>query len=510
MFTRSKRTVVTLSGAVSHSRLGTTKLGDHQNELGPSQTVNKSSRTDSKHLNRTAGKASENVNKPNNNTISIAESVHTLASSNGAVSHSRLGITTLENCPREPGPTNNPTTNKTTKIKNAAAIEPARKIKTKTKIINSEQTSPDSIVTLASEIKTKLTRFKPGQNLINKDTLELLKCMSLWIEAVSIEIENSKTAEPNGTAKPSNYEKAERVPDKDVNKAREPGKATLLSTVSCTARVENYKAKSIKSDSFACVEELPDFNTGRKPLNPANPHLLDRMIAVECESPEVFVKLDSDLDKMDQINRGLINIDKIDVNKNGKATITCESSEQKGELIGALTNLGYNPREIQKKNFNFALFGISKSKSSADILDEMKRKNPAKFGGVKLLDRFNMNNLQDVLVITCNDESRKQIIKQPYVHLSKRKFKLQNFIELTQCYKCSKFGHKSELCQANKLACPNCAGNHQLRDCPINHKPKCSNCSSLKTVEGVEHSSWDVRCPYRKLWIVKQRTSSYG
>lgn len=539
---------VSSSGAISHNRLSTIKLEDGQAKHSPNPTnknkpklsqaaspsgVISHNRLSTKNLEEGQAKPGPKSSNKNNRSKKI-----NAASTSDVISHNRLSFKNLDDGHIEHATdTNNKTEPKNNELAFAAYGKPNRptskntnapprtQILDQTEAKNGDRSgnknSLKPLNNIVTDIKVKLNRITQTTKHMNSfqvNTVDILTSIYEWIEVASVQL-NKDISNKNQTVTGStcaagsdhletsnNVNHTNKEPLEDTT----TGCRTLGSDVSRARRAELYKSRNIEDASFVKKNHMPDFRIGRRPLNQANPDILYRMITVDCKTPEEFVQLDSDLDKIDQINCGLINIDSLDVNKFGKVTITCENQEQKDDLFATLGESGYHPREIRKKNFNFALFGIDKNKSSQDVLDEMRRKDATKFEGVILLNRFNMNNIKDIIVFSCNEESRGLIAKQPHVHIGKKRFKLQNFIELIQCFKCSKFGHKSEYCQANKLSCPNCAGNHQLKDCLLSHVPKCSNCSSLKTVGGTDHSSWDVRCPYRKLWVIRQRTLSYG
>ena len=536
------------SGAVSHDRLGTQKLNDLQGRVGtvPNQneptetaglalpakgavshyrlgTVKLATRLKSSSLQTETGKTKNPsttraaTGRLNSNGLKSCPSMPA-----GTADHNRLGVKRKWGQAKELNrATANPDAANTSVNKNSAKplkpnactakciAKPPTSVSNKHAHDNQDSRkgagehgiNPADLNSLASEIKHKLDWIIPqlgslDDNTLKTNTIELVGTINEWIHLVT----NRLNDDAQQTVAKHKTEAAPYNSDPQ----------SLMSAICRPERVKIYKSKNVKDSCFDQIEQLPEFNTGRKPLNPANPDLLDRMLIIDCNTPEEFAKLDTNLDNAVQVHNGTINIDKFDVNKNGKATIICESLEQKTELASILRESGFIPRDAQRKNFMFALFGIPKHRSSELVLNEMKRKNPRKFNGIEAHDRFSMNSCSDVVVISCNDESRIQIVKKPLVYLGKRVFKLKNFIELTQCFKCSKFGHKSEYCQADKLSCPNCSEDHELKSCPVDHKPKCGNCSSLKTVSGVDHASWDVRCPYRKLWISRQRDHSYG
>ena len=271
-------------------------------------------------------------------------------------------------------------------------------------------------------------------------------------------------------------------------------------------RVEYYKSLDLKTESFDSLNKLPDFNTGRKPIKPTDFTRLERMLTVKVESPEEYTTLNKDIDECQQFGNGEIDINKMTCDKNGKVTILCDEEDQKDMLIDYLKNKSYDAKPIKFKNFTFSVFGIPKLKSSEQVLSELETRDSGRFNksGYKISDRFPIDKAKDAIVLSCNVEMTIKINKKPYIHLGKKIYRLQHFIELIQCFKCSKFGHKTEECRSKNLCCPNCASEHELKECRTNYIPKCGNCLSLD-LGNLTHSSWDVRCPYRHKWIKKQK-----
>lgn len=60
-----------------------------------------------------------------------------------------------------------------------------------------------------------------------------------------------------------------------------------------------------------------------------------------------------------------------------------------------------------------------------------------------------------------------------------------------QCFRCHKYGHIGNQCQAPHQLCGNCASSHATKECPSKEVKKCAACSG-------KHSAWDVKCPDRK------------
>lgn len=70
--------------------------------------------------------------------------------------------------------------------------------------------------------------------------------------------------------------------------------------------------------------------------------------------------------------------------------------------------------------------------------------------------------------------------------------RVDRFEEVTQCYKCLKFGHPSAQCNITLTLCGHCAGTgHLQKDCPkAEEEPKCANCRG-------KHSALDRSCTSR-------------
>ena len=300
-----------------------------------------------------------------------------------------------------------------------------------------------------------------------------------------------------------------------TNKPEIQPKVTVVTTeigkVSREDRIAYYKDLCVPSAHFSETENFPKFNTGKKPLNPARVDGLKRMVTVQLESPAQYQEMCEKLESNSLLMNGSLNIDKLTCNRNGKSTIICETEAQKESLKKVLSRMELEPADAKIKNFFFAIFGVLRTKKSEDIVSELLRRDKERFkeGDFEISERFPISKSTDAVVFSCKESMRTAIVRRPKIYLGSRRYQLNNFVELTQCYKCSRFGHKANCCTEKTPSCPNCAGNHSLKDCPINFSPKCSNCSRV-TVRETGHSSWDVRCPYRKMWIKKQKSYFNG
>ena len=294
--------------------------------------------------------------------------------------------------------------------------------------------------------------------------------------------------------------------DQDENDTGTEG--ILMTKVDKQVNLTRYKAvtATIEQNAQLSLKNFPLFNTGRKPINPADQSRLKKMIHVNMKNPEEYLRLHEEV-KNSELRGGTLNVEKMACKSNGKATIVCEDELQKNLLNAVLQDLSFMTAETKIRNFTFSIFGIPKTMKSEDITAELTRRDKSRFkkNHFKIKERFPINKGKDAITISCIEELTNSIIQKPYVFLGVRRYRLNNFVDLVQCYRCSKFGHTQPECKSKKPFCPNCAQAHTLNDCKTSHIPKCGNCALVK-VEGPAHSSWDVRCPYRRVWITEQKS----
>lgn len=290
------------------------------------------------------------------------------------------------------------------------------------------------------------------------------------------------------------------------NKSSQP---ILNNTDIKNSRTRYYKNLRIKVDDIL-YDDFPNFNTGTNPINPINSGKLNKMTSFNVKTPEEYAILIENLKKNEKITNGEVNIENVLCDRNGKVSIICESIEHKGILKEILKEQNYSSTDVIIKEFKFAIHGIPKSADPKEVFDELSKRDPKRFNPENLTycEKFPIDAAKNILTFKCKHQHAKEFVIKPYIFYGLKKYRVRNFIDLVQCFTCSKFGHKSNKCpvddQPNRHKCPNCAGNHILKACKTIYTPNCTNCHSLK-LQDSGHSSWDVRCPYRRAYIAKRR-----
>jgi len=103
------------------------------------------------------------------------------------------------------------------------------------------------------------------------------------------------------------------------------------------------------------------------------------------------------------------------------------------------------------------------------------------------------------LVVELDSETRKKL-QQTRVKLGWTICRVDDYIPVKRCYRCSGFNHNHRECKGEEFF-PLCTGNHSLKQCtvaPTEHK--CINCMVYKKHEttaqiDTAHSSLDKKCP---------------
>ena len=110
------------------------------------------------------------------------------------------------------------------------------------------------------------------------------------------------------------------------------------------------------------------------------------------------------------------------------------------------------------------------------------------------------------IVIELSPEARKKIIDKK-LKLGWEICKNEDYIRVNRCFKCSKYNHSSINCQG-KITCPNCAQEHDKRDCKAKiEEYRCINCTNWNNYNkdklNTNHSSLDRACERYKAALIK-------
>ncbi|XP_050532566.1 uncharacterized protein LOC126900700 [Daktulosphaira vitifoliae] len=97
-----------------------------------------------------------------------------------------------------------------------------------------------------------------------------------------------------------------------------------------------------------------------------------------------------------------------------------------------------------------------------------------------------------------------RIMKMGYVYIKWNRCKVQEFYDVSQCFKCLGFGHIMTKCRQEGFRCKHCAGTHDSWNCMTKENVKCYNC-------GQQHIATSDICITKERKIRDQlRRTDYG
>ena len=172
--------------------------------------------------------------------------------------------------------------------------------------------------------------------------------------------------------------------------------------------------------------------------------------------------------------------------KSNDIRFSCDTEEEANRLRKIDWSKTIEGLEIRQSKFGIVIHGISIEEINPhtdnldDIADEIGSRNNLKI--VKLrtlrapskLDPMTRHNSYVLLIH--NAEAADKCLKKG-VFLNCRLFNTEKYTpqyQLTQCYKCQRYGHKAGHCRG-KETCARCGEDHITKDCEIDVH-KCANC----------------------------------
>jgi hypothetical protein len=196
-----------------------------------------------------------------------------------------------------------------------------------------------------------------------------------------------------------------------------------------------------------------------------------------------------------------IKIGGIRILKSSDIRFTCETPKEAACLRKVDWTVAFEGLVVRQPKFGIVIHGISTDEINplTDNLDEIAS---------EIGDRNGMNVVQlrtlrapskidpmakhnSFVVLTHDKEAADNCLRKGTI-LNCRLYPAEKYTpqyQLTQCYKCQRFGHKAGFCRG-KERCGKCSGeNHTTKDC-TNSIPRCVNC-------GEDHPAWHPDCPRR-------------
>ncbi|KAF7266479.1 hypothetical protein GWI33_020200 [Rhynchophorus ferrugineus] len=223
----------------------------------------------------------------------------------------------------------------------------------------------------------------------------------------------------------------------------------------------------------------------------------------EASSAETLAAIRGKLTRKELAGDGLKHVR---VHRHGLVSLI---SKDQIEKISSVRGIKIDKTEKRPK---FRITGVSREITEEQMIEDLADQNEEIMNIIQEERKKTGNNEEFIKVVNkyiCKNPERNNVTIEtiPSIHraaLKKGKVVVgylrqfvDDFNEILQCYKCSRFGHKQIHCRSAQC-CYICAGPHGIRDCKSS-TTKCANCKRAGPEVNTNHRANDrIRPVYKK------------
>lgn len=217
-----------------------------------------------------------------------------------------------------------------------------------------------------------------------------------------------------------------------------------------------------------------------------------------------------------------IQLNKVKHISNGGILLGCNNKDDVNkfkQLADEKLSDKYDIREVKNPQPRIKLVGVTENYDEETFLQYLKQQNNAlKSATVCKLIRLwptkkNKNVLQATLQVDA--ETYKKVMSSANLLIGLDSCIVYDSLSVPRCFLCNSFHHTSKFCK-NKVSCPLCAEQHELKTCSVNRNQyKCINCCNIKEKQkiniDVNHAAWSYDdCYAYKQAVEKLKFEIFG
>lgn len=178
----------------------------------------------------------------------------------------------------------------------------------------------------------------------------------------------------------------------------------------------------------------------------------------------------------------------------------------------------YDVKKLEKKNPKIKIFNVYRKdvEDDEEFVEKILKQNSLE--GVKDLKVIHKYELKDErffnVILEMNKNTLFQLNNRETLNIGWKICKFSDYINVVQCFKCSKYGHIAKYCKMETEVCYKCAGPHRSSECESNSET-CSNCKHAAEVLKIpkidfKHHARDKNCAvYKRIYKEVQQKTDY-
>lgn len=233
----------------------------------------------------------------------------------------------------------------------------------------------------------------------------------------------------------------------------------------------------------------------------------------EISGPVVLIKPKDQNQKSDETKKVIKNKINPSDNKisgirkaaNGAVVIECKDLISGKKLeTEAKNSMGenYQVQMPKRRNPKFKICGMTEKLAAEEIVMRLIEQNDFlseddEFKVVHISEIKKQNNYEQYqAILETKPVTYNKLMKNEKVFIKWDRCFVNEYVQVTRCYKCLGFNHHAVTCTKNK-ACKNCGGDHEAVNCS-SVEVKCVNCmwyvKNMKMTMDVNHSPFSTEC----------------
>lgn len=314
-------------------------------------------------------------------------------------------------------------------------------------------------------------------------------------------------------------------------------KDKLVQTKDKLIETKDYLIRSMEVQMNSLKKEVKDLKNKNQHVETEREDRLKYSEVIGKKCNEVLIVKPKDKVQVSSVTKAVIQenveLEKIKVGvsnmkyvKDGGVAISCERKE---DLMNVSNNIqkklgkDYEVNIPDKKCPKIKIINVEQKlfSNENDFIEKIILQNAITTGDedrkISIVKHFQGKKCQDgkeSVVLEVDSKTYGLITEKEKLSIGWKSYRFFDYINVVQCFKCSKFGHIAKDCRCDGNICPRCTGEHQLKECK-SQDTVCANCKYAKEVLKVpninyNHPAYDKNCEaYKRIYRELEQRINY-